>query len=97
MGQLGQLEPLDPNNKKDYKIHWHGQLEDVGDTIQSSTWPVVPTGIVKETDTHDSNMITTIWLSVSSAPAGSYKFTNRIATVGGRILDQSITIEVKEL
>lgn len=101
MSQLDQLEPLDLNETKDYRINWARQLSPA-DTVSSSSWlinsgpwPVVPEGIAKESDDHD-NTTTTIWVSAEEDAAGSYKLTNRIVTTGGRTLDQSITIRIKE-
>lgn len=94
MSQLDQLEPLDLNETKDYRINWARQLAP-SDTISSSSWPVIPDGITKESDTHDST-ITIIWVSAEENAAGSYKLTNRIVTTSGRTLDQSITIRIRE-
>jgi hypothetical protein len=101
MSQLDHLEPLDLNETKDYRINWARQLSPL-DTISSSSllinsgpWPVVPVGLAKESDTHD-DITTTIWVSAEDNAAGSYKLTNRIVTTGGRTLDQSITIRIRE-
>lgn len=84
----------DPNDVLDYSIDWTARLE--ADTIQSSTW-VVPTGtLVKDSDSISAgNLITVIWLSAGTA-GQKYTLTNRIVTVGGRTIDQSVDIKVKE-
>lgn len=92
MSQLDVLEPLDPNDTKDYAVYWERHLN--GDTIASSSWPVVPSGITKETDSH-STTVATIWISAAANAAGSYQLTNRIITSGGRTLDWTITIRVR--
>jgi hypothetical protein len=80
----------DPDEVLDYRIDWSGALS--GDVISTSTW-VVPSGIVRDSDTHDDTTAT-IWLSGGSANS-RYIFTNRIVTDGGRTFDQSVTLEVR--
>ena len=80
----------DPNEVLDYSIDWSGRLDD--DTISSSVW-FVPDGITNE-DEEKSSTVTTLWLSGGTEPT-TYSFLNRITTVGGRVMDQTVTLEIK--
>ena len=91
---ISNLDPKDPNDVVDYTINWTRYLSRVVDTIIASEW-IVPDGINKETDTSNDTSAT-VWLSGGTA-GSRYKLTNRIVTVGGRTLDKSITIKVREL
>lgn len=95
MSQLDELESLDPDETKDYKVDWTRNLGRYNDTILSSSWPVVPDGIVKESDSNDDTTAT-IWISAEEGAARKNILTNEIVTVGGRTLQQSITIRVKD-
>ena len=81
----------DPDEVLDFGLRWAPHLD--GDTISNSTW-IVPDGITEESTNNDST-ITTIWLSGGS-PGITYIFTNRITTVGGRTMDQSVKLKCKE-
>lgn len=81
----------DPDEVLDYQIDWSARLGD--DTIASSAWET-PDGITQDSDSNDDTT-TTIWLSGGSA-GESYTFTNRIVTDGGRTMDQSVKLKVKE-
>lgn len=81
----------DPNEVLDYQMDWSARLAE-GDTISSSLW-IVPAEITKDSDTAGSTS-TTIWLSGGSV--GDLSLTNRVTTVGGRVMDQSVTLTVVE-
>jgi hypothetical protein len=85
-------EPKDPDEVLDYAVPWAPRL-DPGDTIVTSTWPVVPDGIVKESDSH-TDTVATIWLSGGTIST-KYTLTNRIVTAGGRTMDQSLRVSIK--
>ena len=80
----------DPNEVLDYTIDWDGRLG--GDTIASSAW-TVPAGITKDSDTM-ADATTTIWLSGGTHNT-KYTLENRITTEGGRTLDQSVKILIR--
>lgn len=82
----------DPDEVLDYVIDWSARL--AGDTITGSTWIVPVEGITKDSDTN-SPTTTTIWLSGGSV-GQAYTFTNRVTTLGGRTMDQSARIKIKE-
>lgn len=97
MSQLDTTDPKDPDDEVDYAVNWTRYLTRVGDTIQTSTWPVVaPTGITILSATHDGMRAI---VKVSGGTAGtSYRLTNRIVTTpGARKRDKTITIRVKDL
>lgn len=95
MSQLSTLEPKDPDDQVDYAVNWTAYLARVGDTIQSSTWPVIPAGITKLSDTHDG---TRAIIKLAGGTAGtSYGLTNRIVTTpGARQRDRTIIVVVKD-
>jgi hypothetical protein len=82
----------DPAAVLDYSGDWSAWLGD--DTIATSTW-TVPTGITKNSDTHDATSVL-IWLSGGTA-GQKYTLVNHITTVGGRTDERTIVIKVKEL
>lgn len=97
MAQLDVLEPKDPNDKVDYAVNWRKYLTKVGDTIQSSTWPVItPDGLTVLATTHDTMRGI---IKVEGGVAGTrYRLTNRIVTTpGARQRDKTIEIRVREL
>ena len=80
----------DPDEVLDYTVNWTARIDP--DTISTSTW-LVPVGITKNSDSHTTT-VTTIWLSGGTIGT-KYTLTNRIVTIGGRTMDQSIDIKVK--
>lgn len=81
----------DPDATLDYRVDWAPWL--AGDTISTSTW-IVPTGLVKVTDTHDGSAAT-VWLS-SGTNGKTYEVTNRIVTAAGRTDDRTLPIIVRD-
>ena len=89
-------DPKDPDEILDYEINWSapdGARLSPGDTIVTSTWPVIPAGITKNSDSHTTTS-STIWLSGGTIGA-TYELTCRITTAGGRTHDQSVKLQVK--
>lgn len=82
--------PKDPDEVLDYLVDWSARLE--ADTIATSTW-IVPDGITADTDS-SAAATTTIWLSGGTL-GETYTLLNRITTVGGRTMDQSVKISIK--
>jgi hypothetical protein len=60
--------------------------------ISASEW-FVPDGLVGDNE-EMTNSSTTIWLS-AGVLAKSYDVLNRINTVDGRIMDQTVTLKIK--
>ncbi len=83
----------DPDEIVDYDLSWVDQMTDDTDTITSSTW-TVPTGITKNSDSMTTTR-TKIWLS-GGTTGEAYVFVNRVVTTGGRTLDQSVKLKMKE-
>jgi hypothetical protein len=78
----------DPSAKKDYMLDWSAWLG--SDTITTSTWTVLPTGITKDSDSKTATT-TTVWLSGGVIDA-EYRITNLIETVGGRKESRGFTV-----
>jgi hypothetical protein len=83
----------DPNEVVDYDITWADQMTDLSDTIATSTW-TVPSGITKDSSSNTTTR-TKVWLSGGTA-GETYTLLNRITTAGGRTLDQSIKLKMKD-
>lgn len=81
----------DPDEVLDYSIDWSGRLSG-DDTISLSVW-TVPDGITNEEE-DKSGATTTLWLSGGSE-GQTYSFLNRVTTVGGRVMDQTVTLKIK--
>lgn len=81
----------DPDEVLDYVVNWAARLE--SDTIVTSTWPTVPAGITKNSDTNTATT-TTIWLS-GGVLGAAYEFVNRVVTAAGRTMDQTIKLKIK--
>jgi hypothetical protein len=79
----------DPDEVLDYQISWASRLVD--DTIATSVW-TVPDGITKNSDEF-APQSTTIWLKGGTAKV-NYFIQNRITTVGGRTMDQTVKLNI---
>ncbi|WP_424986549.1 hypothetical protein [Microbulbifer sp. S227A] len=80
----------DPDDNADYAIDWSNLL--AGDTIQASEW-IVPEGLVAG-DSAVAGDVTTLWLS-GGTHGTVYQVTNRVTTLGGRRLDRSVALLVR--
>jgi len=81
----------DPDSTLDYVINWSNWLD--SDAISTSSW-TVSSGITNESESNTSTTAT-IWLSGGTA-GETYRVTNRIVTSGGRTVDRSNTITIRE-
>jgi hypothetical protein len=81
----------DKDEVLDYVIDWAARLSN--DIIFSSTW-IVPTGIVMDSNSNTDSS-TTIWLHGGTI-GSTYELLNRIVTTGGRTMDQSVKLKIKE-
>lgn len=81
----------DPNEILDYAIDWSARLG--VDTVASSTW-TVPTGLNQQSASFTDTM-TVIWLT-AGADGAHYEILNRITTAGGRTMDQTVRLRIKE-
>jgi len=80
----------DPDEVLDYQLDWSKRILD--DAIQSSEWSV-PEGLTKVSDFH-AETETTVWLQGGSLDQ-TYVVLNRIVTIGGRTMDQSVKLKIK--
>jgi hypothetical protein len=96
----------------DYVIDWTNRLGAGGDAIASSLWffdPGMPLEEGEEPDTVpepndltiDSDEVTAggqgtlVWLSLGIENT-TYVLTNRVTTEGGRTMDQSVKLKIKQ-
>lgn len=83
----------DPNEVVDYDLDWSDLMTDDTDTIATSSW-TVPAGITKDSSSNTTTR-TKVWLSGGTA-GETYTLLNRITTAGGRTLDQSVKLKMKD-
>lgn len=91
--------PKDPDEIVDYEIDWTPQLSDdngvriEGLVIASSSWPTVPVGITKDSD---SKSDTGAKIRVSGGTTGeTYELVNRVVLSDGQIWDQTCILKMK--
>lgn len=86
----------DPADVLDYGLDWSDQLALVSpaDTISSVTW-TVPAGLTAGPQ-FLLGSVATAWLSGGTAGT-DYTIICRIVTTGGRTLERSVKLQVKEL
>lgn len=80
----------DPDEVLDYKVDWEARL--ALDTIVTSTF-TVPAGITQNSSAFDDTT-TTVWLSGGTLDE-VYEILNRITTLGGRTMDQTVKIKLR--
>lgn len=86
----------DPSDSVDFAVDWADQLALVSpaDTISSVTW-TVPAGLTAGPQFLVGS-VATAWLSGGTAVT-DYTIICRIVTTGGRTLERSVKLQVKEL
>lgn len=82
----------DPNEVLEYKIDWSAKLE--GDTIVSSDW-FLPDGLIGSRYAY-SDTETEIWLSEGVNSRRLVPVLNRVTTVAGRTMDQTVYIKIHQ-
>lgn len=82
----------DPQDVDSFGIDWSERLSATSDTISTSDW-IVPSGITEDSASNTTTT-TTIWLS-GGTDGEDYEIVNRIVTVGGRTLDQTVKLRVR--
>lgn len=85
--------PKDPDEVLDYKIDWSARLVD-DDTIVGSEWVQVPDDLTIDSDDFDDTSAT-VWLS-GGVIGKNQRLTNRVTTAAGRVMDQSVLINLAE-
>ena len=91
MGKL-YWDSKDPNEYLDYTINWSDRI--VTDTISACTWINITPGITISNQVSTATQ-TSLWITGGTANH-IYDLTNRITTSSGRIMDQTVRIEVWE-
>lgn len=81
----------DPDEVLDYKINWSKRLN--GDAIVSSTLEAEGTPSIVIDETSFDTKSATVWLS-GGVDGETVQFLNRIETLGGRTMDQTIYINI---
>lgn len=89
---MKQWPSKDPDEVLDYDVKWDRRL--AGDAISASQWFKVfgDDALVVDMDTFTSQR-TKVWFS-GGTPSGTYEYTNRVHTIGGRTMDQTVTLQV---
>lgn len=97
-----KYDPKDPDDRDDFKIDWTSRLAPLNDTVAASVWAIV-TDVsehddpieIETSDILSGNLGTRVWL-INGDAGKTYQLRNRVTTAGGRILDQTIQVSVKE-
>jgi len=82
-----------PNEELDYQIDWSQRLL-IGrdrDTIDASVW-TIPSGLVLENNSRTVST-TTAWISGGTL-GETYALINKVTTVGGRIMEQTVMLSI---
>ena len=89
----------DPNEILDYDIEWGGTASQPGraylDILVDSQWSVTGDGLLVLGASSFSNTATKIWLSGGTLNK-QYIVTNRVVTTGGRTMDKSALLVIRE-
>jgi hypothetical protein len=85
-------DPKDPNEVLDYEIDWSARLKS-GDTISAASW-ITPAGITVDSNSFTDTTVT-VWLSGGTLN-DVYTITSRVVTSGGRTMDQSVQLKIKD-
>jgi hypothetical protein len=83
----------DPDEVVDYDLDWSAEIGD--DTIVSSQWfPTKAAGLTINSNAFDDTA-TKVWLSGGTI-GETATLTNRVSTAGGRTLEQSCRLPIRE-
>lgn len=93
---MPQAFTKDPQATLDYQVDWSNILSSVSpvDTIATSTWAIVPTGLTQDSEAETSTHAR-IWVS-GGVVGVEYHLTNTISTAGGRSDERTIRIRIKQ-
>jgi hypothetical protein len=80
----------DPGDRLDYQVDYSAWLD--GDTLSASSW-TVPSGLTQYAASFSATGAT-VWLS-GGTHGQDYVVTNQVTTAGGRIKQQSFTVQVR--
>ncbi len=90
----------DPDDVLDYQLNWAERVASLigGDTINGSTWSIITAAttppLAIDTDSF-TNTTTRVWFSGGKAGT-TYSLRNIVTTLGGRTIDQTVRVKVKE-
>lgn len=87
-----QWPAKDPDEVLDYTLRWSRRLD--GDTIDTSSWTIDDDALEQESNSN-TDTTTTVWLSGGTI-GEKYTLTNRVVTAGGRTMEESVTIRIRE-
>tara|TARA_Y100000310_G_scaffold324866_1_gene387325 strand:- start:14413 stop:14682 length:270 start_codon:yes stop_codon:yes gene_type:complete len=82
----------DPDDVLDYSIDWEAALN--GDVLTTSNWSISPSGLTVDASSINGDK-TIVWLSGGDEGV-SYNVTNSITTAGGRSIDRTVSISVRQ-
>ena len=82
----------DPNDRLDYTMDWSAEMTALADTIDQSEW-FPPVGLTATGDFF-TDTAATVFLS-GGVVGETYIVSNRITTVGGRVIERSIKLKLK--
>lgn len=82
----------DPDEVLDYQLDWSAEMSD-GDEIITSTWFIDSVDLVEQSSSNTATT-TTIWLTGGVLDT-SYALLNRVQTVAGRTLDETVHLRIK--
>ncbi len=82
----------DPDDVLDYVVDWTARLDDA-DSISTSDWSVTDGDVVVDSQSLSGNK-SIVWLSHGTDGTASV-LLNRIVTQGGRQMDLTISIKIK--
>jgi hypothetical protein len=91
---MSYVQIKDPESVLDYTLDWADFLA-AGETIDTSTWAVSPSGSLAIDDNSNTGATATVWLSAGTRRE-VYAATNTIETTEGRTEQRSITVRVEE-
>jgi len=87
----------DPTDVWDYAIDYSALLDlsSPADQISTSAWSVLPTGLTIDSDSITAPDTAVVWVSAGGNLETVHKLTNHIVTVGGREIDRTIEITIR--
>jgi hypothetical protein len=91
MAAPDNLKYKHPDEVLDFVMDWADWLDEVGDTISSSSWSAPP-GLTLDSYSH-TDTTATAWLS-GGTDGNSYSVRNTIETAGGRTAARSLLLGV---
>lgn len=100
--KMEKFDPKDPDERDDFKLNWTRRLAPIDDTVYESAWEIVTdmSGDTNPLAVFDDDIMTgakatRVWLEGGTS-GNTYKLENTIVTVGGRTLQDTISIKVKD-